>query len=106
MCSRHLKRWRVLERFRVSSIEATFITEEMIEFFSSSRKFCRHLHVPLQSGDDDVLLAMRRPYTRGQYMDLIARLGDRIHDVGIGADVMVGVPGRIRQGIPEYVQPH
>jgi threonylcarbamoyladenosine tRNA methylthiotransferase MtaB len=82
-----------LERFRVSSIEATFITEEMIEFFSSSRKFCRHLHVPLQSGDDDVLVAMRRPYTRGQYMDLIARLGDRIPDIGIGADVMVGFPG-------------
>lgn len=82
-----------LVRFRVSSIEATYITEEMIAFFASSRKFCRHLHVPLQSGDDDVLTAMRRPYTRDQYTDLISRLGDQIPGVGIGADVMVGFPG-------------
>jgi threonylcarbamoyladenosine tRNA methylthiotransferase MtaB len=82
-----------LQRFRVSSIEATFVTEAMIDFFVSSEKFCRHLHVPLQSGDDGILKAMRRPYTRTQYIDLIERLADRIPGIGIGADVMVGFPG-------------
>jgi threonylcarbamoyladenosine tRNA methylthiotransferase MtaB len=82
-----------LHRFRVSSIEATYLTDAMIDFFARSPKFCRHLHVPLQSGDDGILKAMRRPYTRARYMDLLSRIADRIPDVGIGADVMVGFPG-------------
>ena len=82
-----------LERFRVSSIEATFVTDAMIDFFASSKKFCRHLHVPLQSGDDGILKAMRRPYTRTQYIDLIEKLAHQIPDIGIGGDVMVGFPG-------------
>ncbi|MDA0710339.1 MAG: tRNA (N(6)-L-threonylcarbamoyladenosine(37)-C(2))-methylthiotransferase MtaB [bacterium] len=82
-----------LERFRVSSIEASFVTDAMIDFFAASEKFCRHLHIPLQSGDDRVLKAMRRPYTRTQYIDLIETLADRLPDVGIGGDVMVGFPG-------------
>lgn len=82
-----------LERFRVSSIEATFVTDDMVDFFASSQKFCRHLHVPLQSGDDGVLKAMRRPYNRGRYIELIEKLASRIPNVGIGGDVMVGFPG-------------
>jgi threonylcarbamoyladenosine tRNA methylthiotransferase MtaB len=82
-----------LQRFRVSSIEATFVTDAMIDFFASSKKFCRHLHVPLQSGDDGILKAMRRPYTRAQYIDLTEKLANRIPDIGIGGDVMVGFPG-------------
>ena len=82
-----------LIRFRVSSIEATFISDEMIDFLSRSQKFCRHLHVPLQSGDDRVLKAMRRPYTASQYRDLILKLNDSIPGIGLGADVMVGFPG-------------
>ena len=81
-----------LERFRVSSIEATFVTDDMITFFATSQKFCRHLHIPLQSGDDGILKAMRRPYNRAQYINLIEKLTDRIPDVGIGGDVMVGFP--------------
>jgi threonylcarbamoyladenosine tRNA methylthiotransferase MtaB len=82
-----------LQRFRVSSIEATFVSDAMIDFFASSKKFCRHLHVPLQSGDDGILKAMRRPYTRTQYIDLIEKLASQIPNVGIGGDVMVGFPG-------------
>ena len=82
-----------LQRFRISSIEASYVTDAMIDFFATSQKFCHHLHVPLQSGDDGVLKAMRRPYTRGQYIDLIEKLSDHVPDVGIGADVMVGFPG-------------
>jgi threonylcarbamoyladenosine tRNA methylthiotransferase MtaB len=82
-----------LRRFRVSSLEATYITDAMVDFFADSRKFCRHLHVPLQSGDDGVLAAMRRPYRREDYLDLITRIADRSPDIGLGADVMVGFPG-------------
>ena len=82
-----------LARFRVSSLEAAFVSDAMIDFFAGSRKFCRHLHVPLQSGDDRTLDAMRRPYTRARYRDLILKLFDRIPGIGLGADVMVGFPG-------------
>lgn len=82
-----------LARFRVSSIEAAFIPDAMIDFFARSQKFCRHLHVPLQSGDGRILRAMRRPYTPAQYRDLMRGLNDRIPGIGLGADVMVGFPG-------------
>ncbi len=82
-----------LKRFRVSSIEASFIIDAMVDFFSTSSKFCRHLHIPLQSGDDGILRSMRRPYTRARYLSLIETLADRIPEIGLGADVMVGFPG-------------
>ncbi len=82
-----------LQRFRISSIEATYVTEPLIDFFATSEKFCRHLHIPLQSGDDEILRAMRRPYCRAEYLDLVDRLRDLIPGIGIGADVMVGFPG-------------
>ncbi len=82
-----------LDRFRVSSIEATYITDEMIDFFAESQKFCRHLHIPLQSGDNGILKAMRRPYTRAQYIALLEKVAKRVPGVGIGGDVMVGFPG-------------
>ncbi|MSS72585.1 MAG: tRNA (N(6)-L-threonylcarbamoyladenosine(37)-C(2))-methylthiotransferase MtaB [Candidatus Latescibacteria bacterium] len=82
-----------LARFRVSSIEAAFIPDAEIDLFARSKKFCRHLHVPLQSGDDRILSAMRRPYTSAQYRDLMRNLSDRIPGIGLGADVMVGFPG-------------
>ena len=88
-----VERVKGLKRFRVSSIEATFLTPEVIDFLASTPKFCRHLHVPLQSGDDSILSAMRRPYRSAFYADLLDRLADRIPGIGIGADVMVGFPG-------------
>ena len=82
-----------LHRFRVSSIEASFVTDPMIDFFATSERFCRHLHIPLQSGDDGILEAMRRPYRAADYAGLLDRLADRIPDLAVGADVMVGFPG-------------
>ena len=74
-------------------MEATFLTPEVIDFLAASDKFCRHLHVPLQSGDDGILAEMRRPYRSAFYADLLERLADQIPGIGIGADVMVGFPG-------------
>ncbi len=82
-----------LGRFRVSSIEASFVTDAMVEFFADSERCCRHLHIPLQSGDDGILEKMRRPYRSADYVDLLARLSERIPDLAVGADVMVGFPG-------------
>ncbi|MCZ6632314.1 MAG: tRNA (N(6)-L-threonylcarbamoyladenosine(37)-C(2))-methylthiotransferase MtaB [bacterium] len=98
-----------LERFRVSSIEATFITDPMIDFMASSSKFCRHLHIPLQSGDDAILEVMRRPYRRDQYIELVEKLVDKMPDLGVGGDVMVGFPGETEaafQNTYELIEQH
>ncbi|MDE3000247.1 MAG: tRNA (N(6)-L-threonylcarbamoyladenosine(37)-C(2))-methylthiotransferase MtaB [Gemmatimonadota bacterium] len=88
-----IERIEGLRRFRVSSIEASYISDAMVDFFSSSSRFCRHLHIPLQSGDDGILTSMRRPYTRARYLSLIETLAERVPGIGLGADVMVGFPG-------------
>jgi threonylcarbamoyladenosine tRNA methylthiotransferase MtaB len=81
-----------LKRIRISSIEPTTIPEDLIYFIADSEKMCKHLHIPLQSGDDGVLKSMRRKYTVKEYTDFIDFVVNTIPDVGVGTDVMVGYP--------------
>jgi threonylcarbamoyladenosine tRNA methylthiotransferase MtaB len=78
-------------RIRLSSIEPNEITDKMIGFLG--RGLCRHLHIPLQSGDDLILQAMNRHYTAGFYRDLIDRIAQEVPGIALGADIMVGFPG-------------
>lgn len=78
-------------RIRLSSIEPQELTPGLISMLGNG--LCRHLHIPLQSGDDSILRAMNRRYTAGFYMDLINRIAKEVPDIGLGADVMVGFPG-------------
>jgi threonylcarbamoyladenosine tRNA methylthiotransferase MtaB len=82
-----------LERIRLSSIEPIDVTDELIETMASLPKLCHHLHIPLQSGDDKVLALMKRAYNSRQYLTLIDKIRDRIPDINITADVIVGFPG-------------
>lgn len=82
-----------LERIRVSSIEPNLLTDALIEFVAATKTMCRHFHIPLQSGCDDVLRVMRRRYTTSGYARLIDRIRRILPDAGIGADVIVGFPG-------------
>ncbi len=82
-----------LDRFRLSSIEPGSISEGLVDLLASHDKFARHLHIPLQSGCDDILARMRRSYTFGSFADLVTRIADRIPDCGIGTDVICGFPG-------------
>jgi len=82
-----------LERIRISSIEASQITEEVIEVLNTSKKMCRHLHIPLQAGDDTVLKRMRRKYTTDEYRKKIERIREAMPGVAITTDVIVGFPG-------------
>lgn len=82
-----------LERIRISSIEASQITEEVLEVLKKSSKMCRHLHIPLQAGDNDVLKRMRRKYTVEEFATKIARIQEAMPDVAITTDVIVGFPG-------------
>ncbi|MED0679766.1 tRNA (N(6)-L-threonylcarbamoyladenosine(37)-C(2))-methylthiotransferase MtaB [Aneurinibacillus thermoaerophilus] len=86
-----------LKRIRISSIEASQITDEVIEVLNSSDKMCRHLHVPLQAGDDYVLKRMRRKYTTDEYRRKIEQLHEALPDVAITTDVIVGFPGETEE---------
>ncbi|MEE8317608.1 MAG: tRNA (N(6)-L-threonylcarbamoyladenosine(37)-C(2))-methylthiotransferase MtaB, partial [Candidatus Omnitrophota bacterium] len=80
-------------RLRLSSIEPKDITEGLIQELGSQEKLCSHLHIPFQSGDDDILKRMKRPYTRSAYLDIVKRLKETIADIAITTDIMVGFPG-------------
>lgn len=80
-------------RLRISSIEPAEITDDIISHISDSEIMCRHLHVPLQSGDDKILKAMKRNYTSRQFRNIIEKICIAIPKIAIGIDVMVGFPG-------------
>lgn len=82
-----------ISRIRISSIEPNLLTDEMIEFCAASQKFMPHFHVPLQSGSDKILGAMRRRYKRTLYENSVAKIKQCIPDACIGVDVIVGFPG-------------
>jgi len=82
-----------LHRLRLSSIEPMEYTDELIETIISSDKVCPHFHMPLQSGSDKVLARMRRPYVLSEYQDLLERLRQRMPDLAVTTDVIVGFPG-------------
>lgn len=87
-----LKQTKV-ERLRFSSIDPKEFSDELIELISGSKRIARHLHIPLQSGDDHILSLMRRNYTTGEYRKLLEKIKSAIPEVMIGADVIVGFPG-------------
>ncbi len=80
-------------RVRLSSLEPMELDHKLIETIAASEKICRHLHVPLQNGDEEILRRMRRPYTPEKYERLIATLRSAMPDCAIGSDIMVGFPG-------------
>ncbi len=82
-----------LRRLRLGSIEPHDITPELMEAFSESPIFCRHLHIPLQSGDDQILSKMGRRYTTFEYLRLVDVLRENMPGLGLTTDVMVGFPG-------------
>ena len=81
-----------IHRIRLSSIEPWDVDDSLLDAMELP-KVCRHLHLPLQSGDDQTLRLMNRPYDSAQYIGLIERVRSRINGVGITTDVMVGFPG-------------
>ena len=80
-------------RIRLSSIEAGDITQELISKMRESQKLCRHLHIPIQSGDDRILKKMNRNYGRNTYLALVKSLKKSIPGIAITTDCLVGFPG-------------
>ena len=80
-------------RFRISSIEPNLLSDEIISFISTSKKFVHHFHIPLQSGSDSILRLMRRRYDSKLYKSRIEKINKLMPDACIGVDVIVGFPG-------------
>ncbi len=86
-----------LERLRLGSVEPNTFTDDLIEAFKSSPKFMEHFHIPLQSGDDDILTLMRRKYNVAYYRKVINKIITEFPNAGIGADVICGFPGETEE---------
>lgn len=93
-----------LKRVRLSSIEGTEIDQGIINLISESDIFCPHLHLPLQSGSNQILKAMNRPYTVEEFKKTVAKLRKKIPDLAITTDVIVGFPGETEKTFAETLK--
>ena len=86
-----------IDRLRLSSIEPLELSGDIIRLVAESKgtpgEICRHFHIPLQSGDDDILKKMNRPYRRKAFKELVLDINKVVPDAGIGCDVLIGFPG-------------
>lgn len=92
-----------LQRIRISSIEPTTVSPELLHLMHSSKKLCSYLHLPLQSGSDAILSAMDRRYSRQAYMNFVQEAITSVPNLGLGTDVMVGFPGEDEADFDETV---
>ncbi|WP_099158551.1 tRNA (N(6)-L-threonylcarbamoyladenosine(37)-C(2))-methylthiotransferase MtaB [Virgibacillus ndiopensis] len=90
-----------LKRIRISSIEASQITDEVIDVLDKSEKIVRHLHIPLQSGSDTVLERMRRKYSSEYYKQKVEKIRKALPGLAITSDVIVGFPGETEEEFME-----
>ncbi len=81
-----------VKRIRLSSLEINELSDELLEILSEPR-ICRHLHLPLQSGDDEILGRMNRSYSVAEYINTIDRVHDKFSNFSIGTDLIAGFPG-------------
>jgi threonylcarbamoyladenosine tRNA methylthiotransferase MtaB len=86
-----------IRRIRISSIEPTEITPDLMDVLLTYRKVCRHLHIPLQSGDDAVLRRMNRKYDAAEFIQLVRWLRAQIPQIALTTDLMVGFPGETEE---------
>lgn len=82
-----------ISRYRISSIEPNLLTNDIIRFVAESKKFMPHFHIPLQSGSNKILGAMRRRYKRELYAERVAYIREQLPHCSVGVDVIVGFPG-------------
>ena len=82
-----------LERIRFLTSHPSFMSQRIIDSVQNLPKVCEHINLPVQSGDDEILALMRRPYSRGEYKELVYKIRASIPNVSISTDLIVGFPG-------------
>ena len=89
-------------RVRLSSLDPEELSDRIISMVADSDKFCPHFHLPLQSGDDAILAAMRRRYDSAHYRERVDRILEAMPDAAIGTDLIVGFPGETGMNFERY----
>lgn len=92
-----------LERIRFMTSHPKDLSDELIEVMKDSKKLCRHLHLPLQSGSTAILERMNRRYTKEQYLELALKIRREIPDIAITTDIIVGFPGETNEDVDETI---
>jgi threonylcarbamoyladenosine tRNA methylthiotransferase MtaB len=93
-----------IDRFRISSIEPNLLSDDIIDFVASSKRFVPHFHIPLQSGSNKILKLMRRRYQRELYVSRVEKIKSVMPHCCIGVDVIVGFPGETHDDFLETYQ--
>ena len=91
-------------RWRLSSLEPVEVTRELLRLIQEYRNFCPHLHLPLQSGHDEILRAMNRPYTTAKYREIVEMARESVPDICITTDIMAGFPGETDRHFEECLR--
>jgi len=91
-------------RLRLGSLESAELTDELIDLIKSDGRICNHVHLPLQSGSDEILKAMHRPYSTKNFAELTARLVREVPEISIGTDLIVGFPGETDENFGETLE--
>ncbi|MCM1252606.1 MAG: tRNA (N6-isopentenyl adenosine(37)-C2)-methylthiotransferase MiaB [Clostridium sp.] len=92
-----------IKRIRFMTSHPKDLSDELIAMMKDSRKICRHLHLPLQSGSSRILEKMNRKYTKEQYLSLVAKIKAAMPDIAITTDIIVGFPGESAQDVDETI---
>lgn len=90
-----------IERLRIGSLEGIEVTDALIEMIANDERMAKHLHLPLQSGCDRTLSAMRRPYDTEQFREMMRRIRGKVTNIAITTDLMVGFPGETDEDFKE-----
>jgi len=78
---------------RLSSVEVVELDDALMDLVADNPRVCRHMHIPLQHGSEPVLKRMDRKYTAGEYFSTVSAMADKVSDLGLGSDIIVGFPG-------------
>ena len=90
-----------LRRIRFMTSHPKDLSDELIEVMKNSKKICRHLHLPVQSGSTDILAKMNRRYTKEQYLELAEKIRKAVPDISLTTDIIVGFPGETEEDFEE-----
>lgn len=100
---REVEKVEGIERIRFMTSHPKDLSEDLIQVMKESKKICRHLHLPLQSGSTSILAAMNRSYTKEQYLAIAERIRKEIPDMSITTDIIVGFPGETLEDVEETI---
>ena len=100
---REVEKIEGLQRIRFMTSHPKDLSDELIQVMKESKKICRHLHLPLQSGSTEILSRMNRRYTKEQYVDLAMKIRREIPDIAITTDIIVGFPGETSEDLEETI---